>query len=141
MFFFFIFTVFFRGGVSEVKRVPKVFMPRDREREHVGHSVSHFDRSNFPDRVERGGLIDVSLHLAVALLDGCQWVAFFLLCFRDLFKGLGGTERRGVGVLATLFSQPRCFWYVCQRVGRASAHGLFTSLIWPFCFSGAGGGD
>ena len=48
--------------------MPIVFMPRDREREHVGHSVSHFDHSNFPDRVEGGGLIDVSLHLAVALL-------------------------------------------------------------------------
>ena len=58
----------FRGGVSEVKRVLKVFMPRGRKREHVGHSVSHFGRSIFPDRVVGGGLISVSLHLAVALL-------------------------------------------------------------------------
>ena len=56
-------------------------------------------------------------------------VHFFLLCLPDLFKGLGEAERRGVGVLAALFSQLRCFWYVCHRVERASMHGLFSHSV------------
>ena len=46
------------------------------------------------------------------------------------YHGLGGVER----MPASLYSQRLCFWYACQRVGRASVRDILSFCVFAVKF-------